>query len=91
MVQASNSSGGMIFHTQPDQPWDQLGQPVQCVIGFFPGVKWLGHGVDNQPHLQPRLKKEYSYTSTLPLDLNGLLLSELYFILLYFNFTNNGN
>jgi len=34
------------------------------------------------PHLLPSLKKEYSYTSTLPLDLNGLLLGEIYFTLI---------
>jgi hypothetical protein len=30
----------------------------------FLGVKWLGHGTDNPPHLVPRLKKEHGYTST---------------------------
>ena len=30
------------------------------------------------PHLVPRLKKEYSYTSTPPLDLHGLFWGELY-------------
>ena len=40
--------------------------------GSFPGVKRPGRGVDHQPHLAPRLKKEYSYTSTPPLCLHGL-------------------
>jgi len=40
--------------------------------GYFPGVKRPGRGVDHPPHLEPRLKKEYSYTSTPPLDLRGL-------------------
>ena len=36
--------------------------------GSFSGVKWPGHGVHHPPHLAPRLRKEYSYTSTsLPL------------------------
>jgi len=26
--------------------------------GSFPGVKWLGRGVEHPPHLAPRLKKE---------------------------------
>jgi len=39
----------------------------------FPGVKWLGRGNDHPPpHLAPRLKKEWSYTSTSPLGLRGL-------------------
>ena len=46
--------------------------------GPFPGVKRLGCGVNQPPHLQPRLKKEYSYTSTPHLDLHGLLKGELY-------------
>ena len=41
--------------------------------GSFPGVKRPGRGVDHPPHLAPRLKKEYFYTSTLPLVLRGLL------------------
>ena len=41
--------------------------------GSFPGVKLLGRGVDHQhPHLAPRLKEEYSYTSAPPLGLRGL-------------------
>ena len=40
--------------------------------GSFPGVEWPGRGVDHPPHLAPRLKKEYSYTSTPPLDLRDL-------------------
>ena len=31
--------------------------------GYFPRVKQPGSGVDHPPHLAPRLKKEYSYTS----------------------------
>jgi len=37
--------------------------------GSFPRVKRPKHGVDHQPHLARRLKKEYSYTSTSPQDL----------------------
>jgi hypothetical protein len=46
--------------------------------GFFPAVKRPGHGVDNPPHLAPKLKKEYSYTSTPPLGLHGLFYGEFY-------------
>ena len=40
--------------------------------GSFPGVKRPAVGLTTHPHLAPRLKKEYSYTSTLPLGLRGL-------------------
>ena len=40
---------------------------------------WSGQGVTNtHPHLAPRLKKEYSYTSTPPLGRQGLFYGELY-------------
>ena len=41
--------------------------------GSVPGVKQRGRGVDHPPHLAPRLKEEYSYTSTPILGLRGLL------------------
>ena len=49
--------------------------PASCTMGTgsFPGVKRPGHGVDHQPQLTPRLKKEYSYTSSPPLGLRSLL------------------
>jgi hypothetical protein len=49
--------------------------PASCKMDtwFYPVVKLPGRGVDHPPHLAPRLKKEYSYTSTLPLSLRGLL------------------
>jgi hypothetical protein len=49
--------------------------------GSFPGVKWPGRGVDHRPHLAPRLKKEYSYTSTPPMGLSGLLQGKLHLYL----------
>jgi hypothetical protein len=54
--------------------------PIQWVPGLSPGVK-SGRGVafTTHPHLAPRLKKEYSYTSP-HRDLHGLLQGELYFI-----------
>ena len=50
----------------PTQP------PIQWISGSFPRVKWPGRGVDHPPQLAPRLKKEYKYSSTLPLGLRGL-------------------
>jgi len=40
--------------------------------GSLPGVKRPGRGVDHPPHLAPKLKKEWCYTSTPPLGLHGL-------------------
>jgi len=40
--------------------------------GSFPGVKRPGRGVDHPPHLAPRSKKEYSYTSTPSLGFRDL-------------------
>jgi hypothetical protein len=55
--------------------------------GFFPGVR-CGRGVTLTPHplLVPRLKIEYSYTSTLPKGLRGLWKGETYILLLSCNF-----
>jgi hypothetical protein len=46
--------------------------------GPFPGIKLPGRGVDHPPQLAPRLKKEYSYTSTPPLGLRNLFYGEFY-------------
>jgi len=46
--------------------------------GLSREVKWLGRGVDHLPHLALRLKKEYSYTSTLHLVLRGLFQGEFH-------------
>jgi hypothetical protein len=78
-VQGSNAGDGGIpapVHTGPgpNQP------PVQWVPRLFPrgeGVKRLWSGIDNSTHLAPRLKNEYSYTSSIPLSRHGLLESEL--------------
>ena len=48
--------------------------PASYTMGnrSFLGVKRPGRGVDQPPHLAPRLKKEHSYTSNPPLGLRGL-------------------
>jgi hypothetical protein len=66
-VRGSNPAGGEFFRTCPHWPW---GRPSSSFP--FPGVKRPERGVDHPPHLAPRLKKEYSYTSTPPLGLRGL-------------------
>jgi hypothetical protein len=42
----------------------------------FPGAKPPGFDVNHPPNLGPRLKKEYSYTSTAPLGLYSLLCGQ---------------
>jgi hypothetical protein len=41
--------------------------------GSFPGVKRPGRGADHPPPTSTEVKNEYSYTSTPPLGLRGLL------------------
>ena len=48
------------------RPWGSTQPPVHWVPDLSP------------PNLAPRLKKEYSHTSTPPLGLRGLFYSELY-------------
>jgi hypothetical protein len=62
---------------RPDRPW---GPPTLQGTGSFPGVKQPECNVDRPPNLAPRLKKEYSYTSTPPLGLHGRIQSELYLL-----------
>jgi len=47
--------------------------------GSFTGAKQPGRDAYHPPHLAPRLKKERSYTATLPLGLHGLFYGKLYF------------
>jgi hypothetical protein len=49
-----------------------LSAPLYKGYHIFRGSKATGRGVDHSPHLAPRLKKEYSYTSTPPLGLRYL-------------------
>ena len=52
--------------------------------GSLPRVNRPGRGVDHPLHLAPRLKKEYSYTSTHSLGLRDLFQGELYLYLLLY-------
>ena len=66
----SNPGGDEIFHC-PGRPWNP---PSLLYNGYrvFPGVKRPGRGFHHPPHLAPRLKEEYSYTSTHSLGLHGI-------------------
>jgi len=58
---------------RPNQP------PIQGIPGLSVG-KQPGRGDDHPLHLAPRLKEEYSYTSTHTLGLHGMLKCELYLL-----------
>jgi len=68
---------GIIINViRADRPW---GHPAPFTTGtgsLFQGLKGRGVALTNQPHLAPKLKKEYSYTSTPPLGLRGLFYGE---------------
>jgi hypothetical protein len=49
-------------------------------IGSFQGEKRPHMTLTTHPHLAPRLEKEYTYTSTRPPGLRGLLWGEPYFL-----------
>jgi hypothetical protein len=68
---------------QPSSP--ALGPTQPPIPGSFPGVKRPGRGVDHPPHLTPRLKEEYSYTSTPPLGFRDLFWGELYLYLYHYH------
>jgi len=55
---------------------DPGAHPASYIMGTrsFPGVKRPGRGGNHPPHLTPKLKKEYNYTSTPLLGFHGLLI-----------------
>jgi len=71
-VRGSNPGVREIFRTCPDRPGVH---PASYAMGTgsLPGVKRPVRGVDQPPHLAPRLKKEWGYTSSPPLDLRGFI------------------
>jgi len=65
---------GEIYHTHPNQPWGLLFNGYRV----FPRVRRPGVALTNHPHLVPKLKEVWSYTSTPPLSLHGLFKAEIY-------------
>jgi hypothetical protein len=54
----------------PTQP------PIQWVPGaLFLGIKWWGHEADHSPPCSAEVKNAWSYTSTPPIQLHGVMLS----------------
>jgi len=50
--------------------------PIQCVAGDLSvGVKRPDREADNSPPPSAEVKNAYSYTSTLPIHLHGMVLS----------------
>jgi len=69
MVWGSNSSGGKIFSTHPDQPWGPTSLLYNGYQVSFPGVKWLGHGIDHLHQSTPEVKERVNihlYSSSGP-------------------------
>jgi hypothetical protein len=58
--------------------------------GLFPGVKRPERGVNHPPHLA-EVKKEYSYTYSLPLGLHGLSGVKMTFYLTIIGIYNGEN
>jgi hypothetical protein len=71
----SKPSEGEYFRSRPDQPWAHPASYTST--GSFPGNMRPWRSVNHPPHLTPKLKKEYSYTSPPHLCLRGLLLGDL--------------
>jgi len=75
MVQGSNP-GGVRFSALI-QASHRAHPPIQWVLGLPRGVMRPGRGIDHPPPYSAEVK-EYSYTSSPPLGLCGLLQGELY-------------
>jgi len=71
-LQGSNPGGGRVKFSAPVQT-EPASNHVKRVPGlFYRAGKRQGLGVDQPSRLSPILKKDYSYTSTPPLELHGL-------------------
>jgi hypothetical protein len=71
-ARGSNPNGGEIFRIRPDGTWSPTSLLRNGYQVFAGGRSCRGVALSSQPHHAPRLKKEQSYTYTLPLGLRGL-------------------
>ena len=63
----SNPGGGEIFRTRPDRPWGPPSLPYNGYRGFPRGKERPGRDTDPSAPSSAAVKKEHSYTSTLPM------------------------
>jgi hypothetical protein len=75
------SRWGNIFRTRLDRHLGSTQPPTQWVPGLSRGQSGRGVTLFTKPHLAPRLKKEYSYSSSPPLSVRGVLQVEFYLYL----------
>jgi hypothetical protein len=59
----------------PDRLWGPPRLPSMGTRDSFPGVKRPRHEADYSPPFSAEVKKEWSYTSVLPVHLHGVVLS----------------
>jgi hypothetical protein len=84
--------GLFLFATAPRTALGPTQLPIQWVTGDLPlGVKQPEREADHSPPYSAEVKNEWSYTSSPPIRLNGMMLNLkiiettlLYFTLLYF-------
>jgi hypothetical protein len=84
MVRGSNTGGVEIFCTLPDRPWCP---PISEIPGLFSGGKAVG-ALTTHPYIAPRLKEDWSYTSTPLLGLRVLFKGEPYLYLYLYGALN---
>jgi hypothetical protein len=69
--------GIFLFTTTSRMALGPIQPPIQWVPGApFLGVKWPGCEVDNSPPSSDKVKNTWSYTSTPPICLHGMVLKK---------------
>jgi hypothetical protein len=69
----SNPGGCEILRARPDRSWGLPSTWTMGTLSLKRGYSGRDVALTTHPHLAPRLKKVYSYTSFSPLGLHGLL------------------